>query len=156
MDETPEIDEGMEEATREAAEAALRMQEIEVGEWVLPLHKLQAGASVAYALVGLQPTNDLLAYGAALGVLWENVGGQRVTRADGERVLVPRPPFRARYRDMGRKWAEYGTRVVDELCAKGVPIGEVYVAGMMVWVRIFRESELWPSEREVQAARGNS
>ena len=115
-----------------------------LGGWTVPL-KYKGGPSATWAIVslGADPQTQLVGWGAALGFMWENHHGS------------PRYPLRAQYRKMGRKWADYGAAVIDELIAKGIPMGEITVAGALAWHCMWFESSLWPSEPEVVDAVGN-
>lgn len=127
----------------DAATAALEISEVQIGKWTVPI-KAKVGAGTAFGLVQLGASDDTqhLAFAAALGVCWENCG-------------KPRWPLRCQYKRMGRRWAEYGNAVIDQFHEKGIPFGEIYAAGAIIWVRIYQQSQLWPTANEVDSAAGN-
>ena len=133
----------MDNQVEAAGEEVRQIDEVTVGSWTVPV-KVNVGPSVIFGLVQLGGREDtqLLAFAAALGVMWENTGRVRW-------------PLRCQYRRMGRQWTEYGAAVVDGFAAKGIPIAEVFTAGSIVWMRFFRESELWPSAQDVEDQEGN-
>jgi hypothetical protein len=120
-----------------------KLDTITLGDWVIPL-RAKGGASATWDIVqlGAAVQTRNLGYAAALGFMWEN-------------TTNPRYPLRARYKQMGRRWADYGAAVIDELIAKGIPMGEVYAAGALAWYCMYDASALFPKEEEVVAAVGN-
>ena len=144
MSEAQQAEEADTKGTEEAEPLPDTAESMTVGEWTIPL-KYKGGASATYAIVnlGCDPQTQLIGWGAALGFMWEN------------HVGLPRYPLRAQYRKMARRWADYGAAVVDELIAKGIPMGEINVAGALAWHCMWHESNLWPKESEVKAAEEN-